>query len=293
MTHAYVTYQWVTSHMNESHPVWMSHVTCECVMLHTNASCRIWMSCVSFECDGSYMNVSFLPQECHTERICHEWAICSWLIRDSFVTHATCKHTRSHVSETYYIWISQMYEWVVSHSNATCHIWMPHATCKFTKSHISETYYIWISQMYDWVMSHSNASNHTWIHTRRIYDWVMAHMNESCHIRMSHVTYGWGMSHMNRSRHILLQRGHIYPCKGGVRGIWSVAYYESSLMNESCHRWMSHVTYIRVKAACEAYGVSHINKSYYIWMSHIAHEGVVSHSNASCHMWMHQRSHIS
>jgi len=49
-------------------------------------------------------------------------------------------------------------------------------------------------------------------------------------------------------------------------------------MNESCHIWMSHVTYEWV--------MSHMNKSHHIWMSHVTYEWVVSHMNESCHIWM-------
>jgi len=53
-------------------------------------------------------------------------------------------------------------------------------------------------------------------------------------------------------------------------------------MNESCHIWMSHVTYEWV--------MSHMNESCLIWVSHVTYEWVMSHMNESCLIWM---SHVS
>ena len=52
-------YEWVTSHMNESRHIWMSHVTHEWVTSHMNKSRHIWTSHVT------YMN---------EPRHIHEWA---------------------------------------------------------------------------------------------------------------------------------------------------------------------------------------------------------------------------
>ena len=48
-------------------------------------------------------------------------------------------------------------------------------------------------------------------------------------------------------------------------------------MNESCHIWMSHVTYEWV--------MSHMNESCHIWTSHVPFEWVMSQMNESCHIW--------
>ena len=85
-------------------------------------------------------------------------------------------------------------------------------------------------------------------------------------------------------------------------------------MNESCHMWMSHVTYEWVMTLVPPRGLiksfewvmSHINESCHIWMSHVTCEWVMSHMNESwlwclqeaqsgllnesCHLWM---SHVT
>jgi len=81
---------------------------------------------------------------------------------------------------------------------------------------------------------------------------------------MSHVTYEWATSH---------------------------------IVNESCHIWMSHVTYckwvmshmneLRHYVTYEG-ARSHVNESYHLGMSHITREGAMSHTNEPCHIWMSQ-----
>ena len=56
-------------------------------------------------------------------------------------------------------------------------------------------------------------------------------------------------------------------------------------MNESCHIWMSHVTYERV--------MSHMNESCHIWMSHVKYESVMSHMNESCLTYKWVMSHMN
>ena len=74
MTHSYGTFEspWcesilintvlridsrVTSHMNESRPIWMSHVPYEWVMSHMNESCPMWMSHVTLTCSHLCMRI--------------------------------------------------------------------------------------------------------------------------------------------------------------------------------------------------------------------------------------------
>ena len=55
---SHVTYERVTSHMNQSRHIWMSHVTYEWVTSHMNESRHIWMSHVTYEWVTSHMNAS-------------------------------------------------------------------------------------------------------------------------------------------------------------------------------------------------------------------------------------------
>jgi len=103
---------------------------------------------------------------------------------------------------TLVIWMSYVrYEWVTSHMNESCPIWMSHVM-----SHMNESYPIWISHVpCEWVMSHMNESRPIWM-SHVTHDWVMLHLTVSCTIAcvlsyMSHVTN----------------------------------------MNESCHAWQSHM----------------------------------------------------
>jgi len=53
---------------------------------------------------------------------------------------------------------------------------------------------------------------------------------------------------------------------------------QTGYTNESCHTWMSHVTYEWV--------LSHMNESCRIWMSHVTFGWVISHMNELCHIWI-------
>jgi len=81
------------------------------------------------------------------------------------------------------------YEWVMSHMNESCHIWMSHVTYEWVMSHVNQSYHEW---MYHAIY----ASYHIWM-SHVTYEWVISHMHESCHIWISHVTYEWDMSHIN------------------------------------------------------------------------------------------------
>jgi len=78
-------------------------------------------------------------------------------------------------------------------------------------------------------------------------------------------------------------------------------------MNESCHIWMSHVTYKWVMShimsihwwrwpspsrshVTHDWVMSHMNESCHTWMSHVTYEWVKTHTNESRHIWM---SHVT
>jgi len=121
---------------------------------------------------------------------------------------------------------------------------------------------------YEWVMSHSKESCHIWM-SHVTYQWVVSRINESCHIAKSHVTYEWVMSHINESCHVWMSHAiRAYTCTSHVTLVWCtvccsvlqcVAVCCSQCVavccsvpishaNESCHtyKWvMSHVHSIR------------------------------------------------
>ena len=99
-----------------------------------------------------------------------------------------------------------------------CHIKMSYQNVT-SKCHIILSHHIWMSQVtYEWVMSHMNESCHIWMHRRKAmshdsyqnviskchisFELVTSHIKESCHICMSHVTYRRPMSHMNESHRV-------------------------------------------------------------------------------------------
>jgi len=81
----------------------------------------------------------------------------------------------SHISESL-VWVWETmpshvtYEWVMSHLNESCHIWMSHVTYEWVMSHMNESCRIWMSRIsYKWVTSHA-------------YEWVTSRVNESWRI---------------------------------------------------------------------------------------------------------------
>jgi len=87
-------------------------------------------------------------------------------------------------------------DWVMSHMNESCPIWMSCVPYEWVMSHINESCPIWLSHVpYDWVMSHMNESCPIWM-SHIPYEWVMSLMNESYSIWMCHVPYEWVMSHI-------------------------------------------------------------------------------------------------
>ena len=111
---SHVTYEWVTSRMNESRHICMSHVTYARVMSYMNEACHIWTSHVtSASCSAScwaYMTMS------HMHHICDD------------VTYACC--SASCILLCIYTQDSH-YERVMSHM----HVTLPLASCKRQSLH--------------------------------------------------------------------------------------------------------------------------------------------------------------
>jgi len=148
------------SHMNESCLIWTSHVSYD-------ESCLIWMSHVIYKwvtlnmCDMTHSQV--------TRHVYDEWVM----------YHASYLNESCHA-----------YEWVMSHMNESCLIWMSHVTYEW----ICVTWLI-----HKWHVIY--MTNESCI-THRIWMSHVTHMNESCLIWMSHVSYEWVMSHMNKPCHV-------------------------------------------------------------------------------------------
>jgi len=162
--------EWVMSPMNESCHVceWvMSPMTELCHMNETNEFIPIKLIPIRlYHMNTAHMNSLIFRHHslCHVNKSCHIW-----------MSHVT------YVNESYHVWMRRI--WTHSYSDITCYV--------TSISHVT----------YEWVMSHMNESCHIWM-SHVTYESVMSHIHESCHIWMSHVTYEWVMSHMNESCHI-------------------------------------------------------------------------------------------
>jgi len=97
----------------------------------------------------------------------------------------------------------------------SCHAWMSHCTDKSVKSHMNESY-------------------HTWMN--------MSRMNESCHLSIKQSALKRVML-----RERMSQRGHVAHNNDSERCIAShehwAKYSQTPHVNESSHKWMSHVTH--------------------------------------------------
>ena len=127
------------------------------------------------------------------------------------------------------------YEWVMSHMNTSCHIWMCHV-------------------IHEWVISDMNVSCHiqSWPTNSCVvtYECATSYMNEwyqiwMCHVTYSRVTYEceyeWVMSHMNVNlnrgmRHVTKESWYIWNWETHPRT------HVSSHMNVNMYRGMRHVT---------------------------------------------------
>ena len=172
-----IMYERVTSRVNESRDVRMSHVTFGGGMSRMSESIHVtyeWvMSCKSLVMNNvtdSYVTWLFICDRTHL----------------NMRIHVTCEWVMSHLNESCHMWMSHVtFEWVMS-----CIVW----TCAFM-SHVNESCHIWMSHVtYEWVMSLMNESHDVWMSN-------VMYINEAHHIQMSHITSEWGMSHTQESCH--------------------------------------------------------------------------------------------
>jgi len=149
--HIWMSREWVMSHMNEARHVWMVNESCHIWMRHITY--EWWMSHVTYEWGTSHMNKSCMKlgsQYCRS----HNFAphLVSYTINE-------CDLNVSYMNKV-------VHKWVMSHT------WSSHVTC------INES-----RLLYERVMSHIWKSHVRNIHElRHIYEWGTSHMNESCDI---------------------------------------------------------------------------------------------------------------
>ena len=141
---------------------------------------------------------------------------------------------------------------------------------------------------YSWVMSHitSLRVSATFHLSTVIYIFQLLYTDESWHIRMRHVTYdgpsqSWHiwMSRATYKWCITMRRSFQSPCTdeswhillGRVTYEWVMSY-----MRESCHIWVSHVTYVMYHMG------EPIPITVYTW--------VMPHILGSCHIWVSRMS---
>jgi len=142
--------EWVTSRINESRHVWMSHVTYEWVMSHMNKSCHIWtshvqydkprqwdmcMSNVTYEWVMSQMTLSACPWGWHVFNItCHIWTI---HVRYEWVMVTYDKRRQWDMCMSHVTWISH----VVCYSFGVS---LRRACIEYHMAHINESWYTWM-----------------------------------------------------------------------------------------------------------------------------------------------------
>jgi len=163
---------------------------------------------------------------------------------------------------------------VMSHTNESCHVRAVHIA---------------------WVLSYMNESRHTWMCAQMFWTppWLpqmwrvvrfMSHVNEPWHVSVVHEV--WVMSYVNTSRHRWMTAHSHESCH-----IWisHVTYEWLCQCFESRDKWKSHVTYGCPRQCFERYydclkcgarGMYH--ESCHTWMSH----GSYQNMSESCHIWM-------
>jgi len=170
-----VTYGWVMSLLG------ISHVTCECVTSLINESCHMCMSHVTDEWDTSNMQ--------HTSN--ESWDTSR---KYAYVTYSLCRTYEWVVSQCTIsrIWMSHVtFERDTSHMWHTRHLFTASSLC--VMSHTNESYHVWMSHVIhrNGVTLYRNASCHVW--TSHV-----THMDESCHVWKRHVTYVANLAPIHR-----------------------------------------------------------------------------------------------
>ena len=149
------------------------------VMSRTNESCHdhIWMTPVTYKGVMLHMNTS-----CHYERtMSHVWMMQIAHTNEKVKVH--CKKASKRGK-----WWCCTHEWVLSHMNKSCYIWMSHVTYEWVTSWMRPvTYFLNLGVF---INCHKWAMSRIWMRERESVSQdshqegktMMSHTNESCHM---------------------------------------------------------------------------------------------------------------
>jgi len=262
----------------------LSHVTCKC-----NEACHVWMQWVT---SRALRGPLCLRGLCHMIELRHIW-----------MRHITyeCLVAMSQITCSARAFMPGRYishEWVMSHMNESCHVWMHRVTYTWVMSNKNESCHIWMSHVtYECVMSHTChiAMSHV------TSQWVMSHMNltESCHTWASHVTHKCALSHK-----CLVAMSHVTcsssACVPGRPIEWVMSHKDESRhtpprgpvclefvihMDASCPLKMHYFMHFPYECVM-SWVMSQSNESGLPEMSHVTQKWVTSDKNAAWHVEM-------
>jgi len=167
-----VPYAEVTSHIHESHPMWMSHISNEWVTSHRHASRPIWWV-TSHVNKSRPVYTSDVPYESHTP---HFW------MSSNRAPHVECVTSHIHASRPIYMCH-------VPYTRDTFHV---HVPCRIHASHVPYTRVTFhIQESRPIHMSHVPCEcGMSWVWVSHItHRWVISHTGESCHKRIRPATH--------------------------------------------------------------------------------------------------------
>jgi len=187
----------------------------------------------------------------------------------------------------------------MSHISESCHTWMSHVTLcdmesDWVTAPIRPTHYF-SAQMFEFVCQkrsiyEKRPGKETQVHVKsdQFIAFERKYLNSSqhidrraisdCAIWLIHMWYGSSChSHVSHIAHM----PHMHRVISHVNTIWltwlirSLEWCHASQINESCHKYTSHVTH--------EWDTSHVNEKCHAWISHVTHEWFMAHMKESCH----------
>ena len=174
----HVPYEEVMSHVKKACPIWMRYV-----MLQVKKACPIWISRVTYDrvvfiwtSHVTYKCVVFYRnQTCHMSGSLHRHVTCEGVSTDmSHVRESPPCYTPA--TDVYICVYTVTHEWVMSHVNESCQMWMIHITYEWVLSNTRMRHVA-----YTWVKSSMNVHVHTW--QKRV-TWLFY---GSCHVCTNYV----------------------------------------------------------------------------------------------------------